>query len=118
MRIAEGHVTEGGTASYDFVFEVDEDESQNGALGPDALFIVFMDTTSDMGDLLIKPYCTDPYEDMFLCVQLDQEAVDICRSRDFSPTRFLLNVPASQVVKSKFEVMSQEKKSKVVWSGV
>lgn len=77
-----------------------------GALGPDNLFIVFMDSASDNGDILIKPYSTDPTDDLWLCVQLESLAVDICRKSDFTPTRFVLNIPASQVRKSKFEVTS------------
>lgn len=39
-----------------------------GTLNPDCLFILFMDKDSENSDILIKPYYSDPQEDMFLCV--------------------------------------------------
>lgn len=67
LRIVEGMLDDGRT-SYDFVFEIEEDDSQMGILNPDNLFILFMDKDSQNCDILIKPYHTDPSEDMFLCV--------------------------------------------------
>lgn len=79
MRIVEG-VLEDGSANYDFVFEPDENDSQiGGMLGPDYLFIVFMDKDSENSDILLKPYSSDPYDDMFLCVDVKSGAIDICR---------------------------------------
>ena len=49
-----------GQTSYDFVFELDEDDSQMGALSPDSLFIIFMDKDSEYADILIKPYNSEP----------------------------------------------------------
>lgn len=104
MRMVEG-VLEDGSISYDFVFELDENDSQmGGMLGPDYLFIVFMDKDSESCDILLKPYSSDPYDDMFLCVDLKSGAIDICRKTDFPPSRFVLNIPAAQVKKSKFEI--------------
>ena len=49
MRIVEG-VLEDGSSNYDFVFELDENDSQlGGKLGPDYLFIVFMDKEDHSG---------------------------------------------------------------------
>lgn len=60
MRIVEG-VLEDGSVNYDFVFEPDENDSQiGGMLGPDYLFIVFMDKDSENSDILLKPYSSDP----------------------------------------------------------
>ena len=93
VRVVEGQL-EDGTPNYEFLFELEEDDSQMGALGPDNLFIVFMDKDSENCDILIKPYSSEPSEDMFLCVQLESGAIDICRKTDFPPARFVLNIPA------------------------
>lgn len=114
MRIVEG-VLEDGSSNYDFVFELDENDSQlGGMLGPDYLFIVFMDKDSENSDILFKPYSSDPYDDMFLCVDLKSGAIDICRKTDFPPTRFVLNIPAAQVKKTKFEITQITKQRKVL----
>ena len=39
-----------------------------GTLNPDNLFIIFMNSDSENSDILIKPYNSEPTEDMFLCV--------------------------------------------------
>ena len=93
IKIVEG-LLEDGRTSYDFLFELDEEDSAQGLLSPDSLFIIFMDKDSEYQDILIKPYNTEPMEDMFLCVQLDNGAIDICRRSDWIPTRFVLNIPA------------------------
>jgi len=85
-------------------------------LGPDSLFIVFMDQNADTCDIYLKPYSSDPYEDMYLCVQVDEGAIDICRKMDFPPAKFVLNIPANQVKKRKFEITSMTKKSRVIHS--
>lgn len=54
---------------------------------------------------------------MFLCVQLENGAIDICRRQDWPPSRFVLNIPANQVKKSKFEIVSMTKKKKTIYTG-
>jgi hypothetical protein len=81
-------------------------------LDPDCVFIVFVHKFT--GDVLLKPYATDPDDDMFLCVSLDDGAIDICRRADYPPARFVLNIPASQVVKTKFEITALTKSSRVI----
>lgn len=94
LRAVESH-SEYGTTVFDFMFEIEDDDSQLGRLSPDFLFLIFMDSQYPNRDILIKPYNGDPTEDYFLCVALDIGAVDICRRVDFPPSRFVLNIPAS-----------------------
>ena len=51
---------------------------------------MFVDQESNSGDILIKHYDQNVEEDRYLCVDLDDGAIDFLRPEDYTPTAFVL----------------------------
>ena len=77
----------------------------------DQLFQVFADEKSDHKDIVIRMYHTaSGGTERFLCVDLQENAVDFLEPTEYPPTRFVLNVPSCQIVKSSLEIHHITKK--------
>ena len=61
----------------------------------DQMFQVFIDESSPERDIVIKMFHGPSNEERFLCVDLDEEAVDFLPPEEYPPTRFMLNIPVS-----------------------
>ena len=79
----------------------------NSTLGN--LFLVFMDIDSEDGDILIKPYNPDIISEKFFCVDTDSGGIDFFEPETYASTRFVLNVPAQQVMNSSCEIIDMKK---------
>ena len=84
----------------------------NSTLGN--LFLVFMDIDSEDGDILIKPYNPDIISEKFFCVDTDSGGIDFFEPETYASTRFVLNVPAQQVMNSSCEIIDMKKQRKVL----
>lgn len=78
----------------------------------DQLFQVFVDEESEHKDIVIKMYHSETDDERFLCVDLDEKAVDVLMPSEYPPTRFVLNIPASRIKASSMEILEIERKSK------
>ena len=82
-------------AKYDVDFIEMESRSQADEPFDGDLFQVFVNSESESGDILIKMYDSNVEEERYMCVDLDDNAIDFCEPQDWKPTSFVLSVPAS-----------------------
>ena len=68
----------------------DDTTYQSEFIGAGHLFQVFVDQESNSGDILIKHYDQNVEEDRYLCVDLDDDAIDFLRPEDYTQTAFVL----------------------------
>ena len=62
------------------------------------LFQVFVNTETEQGDIRIKMFDPNSIDEKYLCVDLESEGIDFIDPREYPPTNFVLNIPASQVI--------------------
>lgn len=72
---------------------------------------------SEHRDVVIKMYNGVDNEERFMCIELEEKAVDFMVLEDHHPTRFVLNVPTCAIKASSMEVHELERKSKVLTNG-
>ena len=100
----------------DSVSQRDPDTMSNyTAMAQGHLFQVFVNSESEAGDIIIKMYDTNMQDEKYLCVDLDSGGIDFLDPKEYPPTNFVLNVPASQVIKSSCELTDLTKVRKVLY---
>lgn len=57
-------------------------------------------------------------EERFLCVDIEEEAVDFLPPSEYPPTRFVLNIPSCYIKASSMEIHEISRKSKTLTAGV
>ena len=57
-----------------------------------------MNSDSEDCEILIKAYAPDSTSEKYFCVDLNSGGIDFFSPEVFEPTRFVLNIPGSQVV--------------------
>ena len=77
--------------------------------------MVFLDTQSDEGDILIKFYDQDSATEKFFCVDIGSGGIDFFEPETYASTRFVLNIPSHQVTKSTFEISEMNQQRKVLY---
>ena len=93
----------------------DDTTYQSEFIGAGHLFQVFVDQESNSGDILIKHYDQNVEEDRYLCVDLDDGAIDFLRPEDYTPTAFVLQIPASQILKKQCSLTEISRTKKVLY---
>ena len=61
-------------------------------------FQVFVNSESESGDVLIKMYDSHSIDEKYLCIDLDSGGIDFIDPKEFPPSNFVLNIPASQII--------------------
>ena len=79
------------------------------------LFMVFIDVQSEDGDILIKFYDPDSASEKFFCVDIGSGGIDFFEPETYASTRFVLNIPSHQVIKSSFEISELNQQRKVLY---
>ena len=71
--------------------------------------MVFMNTESEDGEILIKAYSPDSQSEKYLCVDVSSGGIDFLEPENYNPTKFVLNIPAVQVINSTCEITEMQK---------
>lgn len=79
------------------------------------LFQVFVDPESTSGDVLIKMYDQNVSGEKYLCVDLEDGGIDLLDAEDFSPSSFVLQIPASQVKKKTLQLTDHTRSKMVLY---
>ena len=77
--------------------------------------MVFLDTQSDDGDILIKFYDPDSTSEKFFCVDIGSGGIDFFEPETYASTRFVLNIPSHMVTRSTFEISDMNQQRKVLY---
>jgi hypothetical protein len=78
----------------------------------DQLFQIFIDERTDARDILIKMFIDNQREERFLCIDIEEEAVDFLPPSEYPPTRFILNIPTCNIKSSSMEIHEIKRKTK------
>ena len=74
------------------------------------LFDVLMDADSDQGDILLRVRGSN----YFMCVELQEGAIDFVKETEMEPTRFVLSLPMSRVMEKQFVVTKMVDTKRVI----
>ena len=74
------------------------------------LFMIYLDSASGTGEILLRPYNPNSTTEKFLCVDPDSGGIDIYEPQYFAPTRFVVDIPTHRVRATTCEVTDLEQK--------
>ena len=70
----------------------------------DQLFQIFIDEESEDKDICIKMYQSGTNDERFLCIDLDEQAIDFLVPSEYPPTRLIMNIPTCMIKASSMQI--------------